>query len=324
MICPVRIAALHAPSRQGFFGIMASFFQHFINGITLGGVYALVALGYTMVYGILKFINFAHGDILMWGSYVGLFTYNAIRGSAGPGAFSIFAFFVAMLVSCAFCALLGMSVERVAYKPLRKAERLAPLLSAIGVSYFLSNAAQLLFGTQSRKMDYPFDNSPISFLSVSITPHQLMVLAVSAASMAFLIFFINKTKTGKAIRATSLDQDAAALMGINPDRIISVTFAIGSVFAAIAGMLVSLDIKIYATMGMMLGMKAFVAAVVGGIGDIAGAVLGGIMLGLLETFGIAVLHIPVGYKDSIAFVVLILILIVKPSGILGKNIREKV
>ena len=303
---------------------MTSFFQHFINGITLGGVYALVALGYTMVYGILKFINFAHGDILMWGSYVGLFVYQAIRGSAPVGAISLFAFFIAMLVSCIFCAILGMGIERVAYKPLRRAVRLAPLLSAIGVSYILSNTAQLFFGTQSRKIDYPFDNTPISFLSVSVTPHQLMVLLVSAIAMVALIFFINNTRIGKAIRAASLDQDAASLMGINVDRIISVTFAIGSVLAAIAGMLVSLDIKIYATMGTMLGMKAFVAAVVGGIGDIAGAVLGGIMLGLLETFGIALLHIPVGYKDSIAFVVLILILVVRPSGILGKVVREKV
>lgn len=300
------------------------FFQHFINGVTLGGVYALVALGYTMVYGILKFINFAHGDILMVGSYVGLFVYNAMRGTRPNGAFTVFAFFVAMLVAMVFTAILGMAIEKIAYKPLRKASRLAPLLSAIGVSYILSNTAQLFFGAQSRKLEYPFDNTPIMIGSSSITPHQILVLVVSAVTMVALMLFVNKTRLGKAMRATSLDQDAALLMGININHIISLTFAIGSALAAIAGMLVSLDFKVYATMGTMLGLKAFVAAVVGGIGSIPGAMLGGIILGLLETFGVALLHIPLGFKDTIAFVVLIVILIVKPHGILGKNVREKV
>lgn len=303
---------------------MGEFFQHFINGITLGGVYALVALGYTMVYGILKFINFAHGDILMVGSYVGLFVYNAMRAGYSNGAITIFAFFVAMLVAMVFCALLGMGIEKIAYKPLRKAPRLAPLLSAIGVSYILSNTSQLLFGAHSRKLEYPFDNTPITMGSVSITPHQVLVLVVSAVTMVALMFFVNKSRLGKAMRATSLDQDAALLMGINVNHIISLTFAIGSALAAIAGMLVSLDFKVYATMGTMLGLKAFVAAVVGGIGSIPGAMLGGIILGLLETFGIALLHIPLGFKDTIAFLVLIIILIVKPNGILGKNVKEKV
>lgn len=303
---------------------MGEFFQHFINGITLGGVYALVALGYTMVYGILKFINFAHGDILMVGSYVGLFVYNAMRVGHSNGAFTIFAFFVAMLGAMVFCALLGMGIEKIAYKPLRKAPRLAPLLSAIGVSYILSNTSQLLFGAHSRKLEYPFDNTPITMGSVSITPHQILVLVVSAVTMVALMFFVNKSRLGKAMRATSLDQDAALLMGINVNHIISLTFAIGSALAAIAGMLVSLDFKVYATMGTMLGLKAFVAAVVGGIGSIPGAMLGGIILGLLETFGIALLHIPLGFKDTIAFLVLIIILIVKPNGILGKNVKEKV
>lgn len=304
---------------------MSEFFQHFINGITLGGVYALVALGYTMVYGILKFINFAHGDILMWASYVGLFTYNAIRGSHAPGAFSVFAFFVAMIIAAIFSAALGMAIEKIAYKPLRKATRLAPLLSAIGVSYILSNSAQLFFGAHSRKLEYPFDNTPLTGASgISITPHQILVLVVSGVTMVALMLFVNKTRLGKAMRATSLDQDAASLMGINVNNIISLTFAIGSALAAIGGMLVSLDFKVYATMGTMLGLKAFVAAVVGGIGSIPGAMIGGLLLGLLETFGVALLRIPLGYKDTIAFVVLIIILLVRPSGILGKNVREKV
>lgn len=304
---------------------MSEFFQHFINGITLGGVYALVALGYTMVYGILKFINFAHGDILMWASYVGLFTYNAIRGSHPTGAFSVFAFFVAMIVAALFSSVLGMTIEKIAYKPLRKAVRLAPLLSAIGVSYILSNTAQLFFGAHSRKLEYPFDNTPITGAGgISITPHQILILVVSGVTMVLLMLFVNKTRLGKAMRATSLDQDASSLMGINVNNIISLTFAIGSALAAIGGMLVSLDFKVYATMGTMLGLKAFVAAVVGGIGSIPGAMVGGLLLGLLETFGVALLRIPLGYKDTIAFVVLIIILIVRPSGILGKNIREKV
>lgn len=304
---------------------MSEFFQHFINGITLGGVYALVALGYTMVYGILKFINFAHGDILMWASYIGLFTYNAIRGSHTTGAFSVFAFFLAMVIAAIFSALLGMAIEKIAYKPLRKATRLAPLLSAIGVSYILSNLAQLLFGAHSRKLDYPFDNTPIKGAGgISITPHQILILIVSAVTMVILMLFVNKTRLGKAMRATSLDQDAASLMGINVNNIISLTFAVGSALAAIGGMLVSLDFKVYATMGTMLGLKAFVAAVVGGIGSIPGAMLGGLLLGLLETFGVALLHIPLGYKDTIAFIILIIILLVRPSGILGKNVREKV
>ena len=294
--------------------MLQEFFQHFINGITLGGIYALVALGYTMVYGILKFINFAHGDVLMWGAYIGLFVYNAIRTTHAPGAFSVFAFFIVM----------GMSIEKIAYKPLRKAPRLAPLLSAIGVSYILSNSAQLFFGTHSRKLEYPFDNSPIAMGSISITPHQILILVVSGITMFALMMFVNKTRLGKAMRATSLDQDAASLMGINVNNIISLTFAIGSALAAIGGMLVSLDFKVYATMGTMLGLKAFVAAVVGGIGNIPGAMLGGLLLGLLETFGVALLHIPLGFKDTVAFVVLIIILLVRPSGILGKNIREKV
>lgn len=304
---------------------MSEFFQHFINGITLGGVYALVALGYTMVYGILKFINFAHGDILMWASYVGLFTYNAIRGSHPTGAFSVFAFFVAMIVAALFSSVLGMTIEKIAYKPLRKAVRLAPLLSAIGVSYILSNTAQLFFGAHSRKLEYPFDNTPITGAGgIAITPHQILILVVSGVTMVLLMLFVNKTRLGKAMRATSLDQDASSLMGINVNNIISLTFAIGSALAAIGGMLVSLDFKVYATMGTMLGLKAFVAAVVGGIGSIPGAMVGGLLLGLLETFGVALLRIPLGYKDTIAFVVLIIILIVRPSGILGKNIREKV
>lgn len=303
---------------------IAEFFQHFMNGLTLGGIYALIALGYTMVYGILKFINFAHGDVLMAGAYVGLFAFNALRGDASLGLWTLVAFFLAMLISMAFSAALGMTIERIAYKPLRKATRLAPLLSAIGVSFILSNIAAWMFGTHSRKFDYPFDNTPIHIGDVVITPHQILILTVSLAMMLILKLFIDKTRMGKAMRATSLDQGTAMLMGINVNRVISLTFAIGSALAAVGGILIALDFKVYATMGTMTGLKAFVAAVVGGIGNISGAMFGGILLGLLETFGVAIFGIPTGLKDTIAFGVLILILLVKPEGLFGKVEKEKV
>ncbi|WP_320127771.1 branched-chain amino acid ABC transporter permease [uncultured Sphaerochaeta sp.] len=303
---------------------IAEFFQHLMNGLTLGGIYALIALGYTMVYGILKFINFAHGDILMVGAYIGLFVFDGLRGSAPIGTWTVIAFFIAMLVSMASCGLLGMAIERIAYRPLRKATRLAPLLSAIGVSFILSNSAAWMFGTQSRKFNYPFDNTPIDIHGVVITPHQILILVVSVVMMIALKLFIDKSRMGKAMRATSLDQDTAMLMGINVDQVIGLTFAIGSALAATGGILIALDYKVYPTMGTMTGLKAFVAAVVGGIGNISGAMFGGILLGLLETFGVAVFGIPSGLKDTIAFGVLIIILLVKPEGLFGKAEKEKV
>jgi len=303
---------------------IAEFFQHLMNGLTLGGIYALIALGYTMVYGILKFINFAHGDILMVGAYIGLFVFDLLRGDSPLGVWTVVAFFIAMLISMAACGILGMAIERIAYKPLRRATRLAPLLSAIGVSFILSNSAAWLLGTQSRKFNYPFDNSSINIGGVIITPHQILILVVSLVMMIALKLFVDKTRMGKAMRATSLDQDTAMLMGINVNKVISLTFAIGSALAAAGGILIALDFKVYPTMGTMTGLKAFVAAVVGGIGSISGAMFGGILLGLLETFGVAVLGIPSGLKDTIAFGVLIIILLVKPEGLFGKVEKEKV
>jgi len=295
-----------------------------MNGLTLGGIYALIALGYTMVYGILKFINFAHGDILMVGAYIGLFVFDLLRGDSPLGVWTVVAFFIAMLISMAACGILGMAIERIAYKPLRRATRLAPLLSAIGVSFILSNSAAWMLGTQSRKFNYPFDNSSINIGGVIITPHQILILVVSLVMMIALKMFVDKTRMGKAMRATSLDQDTAMLMGINVNKVISLTFAIGSALAAVGGILIALDFKVYPTMGTMTGLKAFVAAVVGGIGSISGAMFGGILLGLLETFGVAVLGIPSGLKDTIAFGVLIIILLVKPEGLFGKVEKEKV
>ena len=309
--------------RSRIVGSIAEFFQHLMNGLTLGGIYALIALGYTMVYGILKFINFAHGDILMVGSYIGMFAYNLIRGET-LGPWTIVAFFLSMLVGMLFSAVLGMTIEKIAYKPLRKATRLAPLLSAIGVSFILSNMAAWLWGTKSRKLEYPFDNTPLQIGGVAVTPHQILILVVVVVMMVSLKLFVDRSRMGKAMRATSLDQDTAKLMGIKVDRVIAITFAIGSALAATAGFLIALDIKVYPSMGTMTGLKAFVAAVVGGIGSISGAMVGGILLGLVETFGVALLGIPYGLKDTIAFVVLILILLVKPEGLLGKAEKEKV
>ncbi len=298
--------------------------QYIVNGLTLGAIYSLIALGYTMVYGILKFINFAHGDILMVGAFIGLFVYQALMSISSNPAFIMLSFFIAMVVSMAFCALLGMFIERVAYKPLRNASRLAPLLSAIGVSFILSNLAAWMWGTTSRRFPYPFDNTPIVLGGVSITPHQILVLIVSVVMMILLAFFVNKTRMGKAMRATSLDQSTSELMGINVNRVISITFAVGSALAAVGGILASFDFRVYPSMGTMTGLKAFVAAVIGGIGNIQGAMIGGVLLGLLESVGAPLLHIPTGLKDTIAFAVLIIILLVKPDGILGKNEREKV
>jgi branched-chain amino acid transport system permease protein len=217
-----------------------------------------------------------------------------------------------------------MFIERVAYKPLRNATRLAPLLSAIGVSFILSNGAAWAFGTRSRKFNYPFDNTPIYIGDVVITPHQILILIVSLVMMIGLKLFVDRTRMGKAMRATSLDQPTAMLMGVNVNKVISMTFAIGSALAAVGGILIALDFKVYASMGTMTGLKAFVAAVVGGIGNISGAMFGGILLGILETFGVAIFGIPTGLKDTIAFGVLIIILLIRPEGLFGKVEKEKV
>jgi len=298
--------------------------QYIVNGLTLGAIYALIALGYTMVYGILKFINFAHGDILMVGAFIGLICYQFMVPNDAVGAWPMLAFFIAIIVSMVLCGLLGMFIEKIAYKPLRNANRLAPLLSAIGVSFILSNGAAWIFGTQSRRFPYPFNNTPIRLGGVSITPHQIVILVVSVIMMVLLATFVSKTRMGKAMRATSLDQSTAELMGIDVNKVISITFAVGSALAAIGGILAAFDFRVYPSMGTMTGLKAFVAAVMGGIGNITGAMLGGVLLGILESVGAPLLHIPNGLKDTIAFAVLILILIFKPDGILGKNEREKV
>lgn len=285
--------------------MISSFLQQIINGITVGSIYALVALGYTMVYGIIKLINFAHGDIFMIGAFVGLLV------SIKLGANFIVIIFLSMVVT----AFLGILVEKVAYKPLRKrnTSRISALISAIGVSIFLSNFVVLVNGPQNESYPQLLPNNVL----------QILIIVISIGLMYGLYYIVHRTKMGIAMRAVSFNVTTARLMGINPDRIISFTFAIGSLLAGAAGVLVGTYYNaIDPLMGVMFGLKAFVAAVLGGIGSIPGAMIGGLVLGLTEVMGVA--FVSSSFRDAIAFGILIIILIIKPSGIFGKKSKEKV
>lgn len=288
--------------------------QQLINGISLGSIYALIALGYTMVYGIVKLINFAHGDVFMVGAFIGFYSISILHLSFLP----------ALLLSMVACAIFGVLIERIAYKPLRNATRIAALITAIGVSLFIEYGTIYLRGAQPEA--YPSNVIPskvIKFLGVEVSSQSLFILGISVLLMVLLQFIVHKTKIGKAMRAVSHDMDAARLMGINVDNTISATFAIGSALAGAAGVIFGMYYtKIEPLMGIIPGLKAFVAAVLGGIGIIPGAMVGGLLLGVIESLVSAL-----GYslwRDGVAFVVLILILIFRPSGLFGKNVREKV
>ena len=292
-----------------------SFLQYLINGISIGAVYAIIALGYTMVYGIAKMLNFAHGDVIMVGAYA---SYCVTSYLGLPAIVSI-------LVAIAVCTLLGILIEGLAYKPLRGVPSLAVLITAIGVSYFLQNAAQLVFGSAPKNFSSIVSMKPISLFNggVTITGEVLVTITACVAIMVGLTLFTSKTKMGKAMRAVSEDRDAAQLMGINVNQTISTTFAIGSALAAVAGVLLCSTVPtLMPTTGSMPGIRAFTAAVFGGIGSIPGAMLGGILLGIIETFSKA--YLSTQFSDAIVFLVLIVILLVKPAGLLGKNIQEKV
>ena len=289
--------------------------QQIINGLQLGSIYALIALGYTMVYGIVKLINFAHGDVYMVGAYIGYFAAQGIGKS----------FFPALIISMVGCAALGVIIDKLAYKPLRMAPRIAALTTAIGVSLFLENFARWLkfIGPNPRPFPALFETVVYKIGSLQISNIQIVVLAVSVVLMVGLQYLVQKTTIGKAMRAVSFDKDAARLMGIDVDFIISVTFAIGSALAAAAGVLVGIAYPlINPYMGIMPGLKAFVAAVLGGIGNIPGAVLGGLIMGEAETLVLG--YLPSTFKDGIAFAILIIILFVRPAGLLGKQVSEKV
>lgn len=290
-----------------------SFLQYLINGISLGSVYAIIALGYTMVYGIAKMLNFAHGDVIMVGAYI-IFTICSTMGYPP---------IVGVVVAVALCTVLGITIESIAYKPLREASSLAVLITAIGVSYFLQNMALIVFGADTKSFNSVVKFGPFHIGGLVISGETLVTIISCLVIMVVLTTFINKTKAGQAMLAVSEDKGAAVLMGINVNGTIALTFAIGSGLAAIAGALLC---SAYPTLspytGSMPGIKAFTAAVFGGIGSIPGAFVGGILLGIIEIFGKA--YISSQLSDAIVFVVLIIVLIVKPSGILGKNRQEKV
>jgi branched-chain amino acid transport system permease protein len=299
---------------------MTEFLQQLINGLSLGAVYALIALGYTMVYGILRFINFAHSDVFMVGAFAGFYLSKYFPHQTFAGGVMVTV--LAMVV----CAVLGMTIERLAYRPLRrrKGSNLAVLITAIGVSLFLENAGQLVFGADPKAFPTLFPVRDISTArGLHISSNQLLVFFVTATLLIALQFIVLKTKIGTAMRAVSFNHQAASLVGINNDRVISFTFGLGSALAAAGGILYSLlypSIDPY--MGVLPGLKAFVAAVLGGIGNIPGAALGGLLLGLIETFVNGSRFST--YRDAIAFAVLILILIFRPAGLLGKFQVEKV
>ena len=285
-----------------------------INGISLGSIYAIIALGYTMVYGIAKMLNFAHGDVIMVGGYI---AFCSITGLGWPPV-------LAVLASVVVCTMLGIIIEGLAYKPLRNATSLAVLITAIGVSYFLQNAALLIWTSNTKVFPNIFADLPALQLGeTQIAPVTLITVLANIVIMLALTFFTSKTKMGKAMRAVSEDKGAATLMGINVNRTISMTFAIGSGLAAIAGVLLCTAYPtLQPTTGAMPGIKAFTAAVFGGIGSIPGAMLGGILLGVIEIFGKA--YISTQLSDAIVFAVLIIVLLVKPTGLLGRKVREKV
>lgn len=298
------------------------FFQQVINGLTLGSVYSLIALGYTMVYGILEFINFAHGEIYMIGAYLGIL-FLAFFTAIGMTTTSLsLSLLLTTLLTVAFCACYGFFIERLAYRPLRQAPRLSPLISAIGVSIFLQNFVMLTQGATDLVFRIEVLEGAISFLNVQITHFQLTILISSLLIMVGLGLFINKTTIGKAMRATAQDRLMSSLLGINVDFVIALTFVIGAGLAAVAGLMVAgyYGIVNY-HMGYIAGLKAFTAAVLGGIGSIPGAMVGGMVLGLVESFGSA--YISSDYKDVYAFVVLLLILLLRPQGIMGSKAEQK-
>lgn len=288
--------------------------QQLVNGLAVGSIYALIALGYTMVYGTIKLINFAHGDVYMMGAFIGYFAVMVLKMNV----------FLALLVAMVACAILGVVIERVAYKPLRKSTRVAALITAIGVSYLLENVMSYFFGAESRPFPSDFGTETFNlFGDISVNGKQILIFGITVLLMALLQFIVRYTKMGKAMRAVAVDEQAAQLMGIDVDGVISFTFALGSALAGIAGVLVGVYYNtISTTMGITVGLKAFVAAVLGGIGSIPGAMVGGYLIGLLETMVSFFGYSP--YRDGVVYFLLFIILIVLPAGLFGKNVREKV
>jgi branched-chain amino acid transport system permease protein len=297
-----------------------TFFQQLINGISLGAIYALIALGYTMVYGVLRLINFAHGDVYMLGAFAGYYFANALELDANP---SVAGAIVVTMGSMAVCALIGIVIERFAYRPVRQHSRMTSLITAIGVSLLLEYGGQVVFGATPRFFPQMIRSEVYSVGNVQITNQNLLIIVVTVILMFALEFIVHRTRVGKAMRATSFNLSVAKLMGINTNFVIAFTFALGSALAAVGGVMVALAIpRIDPLMGLMTGLKAFVAAVLGGIGNIPGAMIGGVLIGLMETWLAATAYST--YRDAVAFAVLILILLFRPAGILGTATTEKV
>jgi branched-chain amino acid transport system permease protein len=307
------------------------FVQQLVNGLTLGSVYALIALGYTMVYGILKLLNFAHGEVYMIGAFAGYGVLTALGGPFDPAVPIALLIVLMFLAGMAASGALGIVIERVAYRPLRNAPRIAPLISALGVAFFLQNTALLLFGADIRSYD-TFDlgegvlfTTGIHWGPLNISLVRILVIVTTAALCVALTLFVSRSKIGKAMRATSFDREAASMMGINVDRTIVVTFLIGSILAGIAGVMVGLVFqRVFHLMGFIAGLKGFTAAVVGGIGSIPGAMVGGLIIGLAEAMATGYLPQGSTFQDLWVFVILIVFMLVRPTGIFGKPEIKKV
>ena len=303
--------------------------QQIINGLVLGSMYALVALGYTMVYGIINLINFAHGEVLMVGALTS-WTIIGLMQAGMPGAPGWVVLIIAMIISCVVAAALNFVIEKVAYRPLRNSPKLAPLITAIGMSILLQTLAMIIWKPNYKPYPTLLPSAPISLGGAVITPTQIMILGLTAVSLAVLMYLVNFTKLGRAMRATAENPRVAALMGVKPDMVISATFIIGAVLAAIAGIMYASNYgTAQHTMGFLPGLKAFTAAVFGGIGNLAGAVVGGILLGLIEAIGSGYIGTLTGgllgshYTDIFAFIVLIIILTLRPSGLLGERVADR-
>lgn len=301
--------------------------QQLINGLTLGAVYALIALGYSMVYGVLQLLNFAHGDVYMVGAFIGYAVIVALLPTQGPIIAPVLIILIALVVAMIGCGILGVAIEQFAYRPLRNAPRLAPLISALGVSFFLQNAVQLTLTAQHRS--YPTERliSPDLVLDLGGDAHlsatRALVIIVAVLMMVGLQYLIRRTRLGKAMRAVAIDREAAAMMGVNVDQVIVFTFFIGSALAGAGGVLNGLVFfQVWHTMGFNAGLKGFTAAVLGGIGSIPGAMLGGFILGLTESFAVG--FISSTYRDVITFIVLVLVLLIRPLGLLGARVSQKV
>ncbi|HWO56828.1 MAG TPA: branched-chain amino acid ABC transporter permease [bacterium] len=298
---------------------MEQFVQQIINGLSLGAIYALIALGYTMVYGILRLINFAHGDVYMVGAFVGFYVVRWMA-PASPSGFGLL--IISIAAAMVACGILGFIIERAAYRPLRRAPRLNALITAIGVSLLLENLGQLVFGADPKDFPALVERTTFTLGIITISNIQVIVLLTAVLLTIALQFIVHRTRMGTAMRAVSFSHDAAGLMGININRVISFTFVLGSMLAAAAGILVGLyNPKIDPLMGIMPGLKAFVAAVLGGIGNIPGAILGGVIMGIAETMTVG--YLSSTYRDAITFVILVAVLLFRPTGLLGTPQRTK-